>query len=198
MAVWSMSYTLDVAKTIRKTNILLRIFLCFDVFFLISSILNLLWISPTQAHNDYLGHFERAFILCIIGIFTTSIICNSLAIFGVSTWKRGFLIPWLVFFLAVKIFLVLGFISNILHRPVNLGQLILLILILGIMSAWRHMQVQYILMGLPPPSPGVADAETGSSGQNGKTAEGDLPPKYEDVAETPPKYDEATMNRNDN
>jgi len=60
------------------------------------------------------------------------------------------------------------------------------------------MQVQYILMGLPRPSMVVTDLETGSNDQSVKTAEGDLPPKYEDVTETPPKYDEATMTTNEN
>ena len=44
----------------------------------------------------------------------------------------------------------------------------------------------------------VADAETATTCQCLKTAEGDLLPKYEDVAETPPEYDEATMKANEN
>eukprot|EP00092_Neocalanus_flemingeri_P002843 GFUD01003041.1.p1 GENE.GFUD01003041.1~~GFUD01003041.1.p1 ORF type:complete len:196 (+),score=37.88 GFUD01003041.1:111-698(+) len=195
MAVWSMNDTQDVAKTTRKTQIFLRIFIGFDLFFIISAALNLIWLSPSEARNVYFGHVERSFILLIIGIFSTSSVCNSLAVVGVSTWKRGCLIPWLLFFLAVKIFLVIGFINNVLNNPVNLGQLIHLLLILSIMSAWKHMQTQYIIMGLPRPAQVVTDSETASSDQNVETA-GDLPPKYEDVAETPPKYDETMMKPN--
>ena len=36
------------------------------------------------------------------------------------------------------------------------------------------------------------DTETGAPVENVKTTEEDLPPKYEDVAETPPDYEEAT------
>ena len=43
-----------------------------------------------------------------------------------------------------------------------------------------------------------SDAETDCAPQNDKTTPGDLPPKYEDVAENPPKYDEATMKYNEN
>eukprot|EP00091_Calanus_sinicus_P005036 TRINITY_DN1539_c0_g1_i1.p1 TRINITY_DN1539_c0_g1~~TRINITY_DN1539_c0_g1_i1.p1 ORF type:complete len:195 (-),score=33.93 TRINITY_DN1539_c0_g1_i1:253-837(-) len=189
MAILGARYTVDVDRTIRKSNILLRLFLCFDIFFLISAIVNLVWFSPAQAHDEILGPYRRHILLCMIGFFTTSFICNSLAIYGVSSWKRGFILPWLVFFSAVKIFLALAFISNVLNRPLNLDQLFLLLLLMSIMSAWRHMQVHYILMGLPRPSFVITDVE----GNNGKPNERDLPPKYEDVAEIPPKYDEATM-----
>ena len=36
------------------------------------------------------------------------------------------------------------------------------------------------------------DTESGASVENVKSPEEDLPPKYEDVAETPPDYEEAT------
>ena len=42
-----------------------------------------------------------------------------------------------------------------------------------------------------------SDVEADCSQQNKTTSE-DLPPKYEDVAEIPPKYDEATMKYNEN
>merc|ERR1712215_122176 len=39
----------------------------------------------------------------------------SLAIYGVTSWKRGFILPWLIFYSAVKIFLILALISNIMN-----------------------------------------------------------------------------------
>eukprot|EP00092_Neocalanus_flemingeri_P062101 GFUD01074860.1.p1 GENE.GFUD01074860.1~~GFUD01074860.1.p1 ORF type:complete len:193 (+),score=34.10 GFUD01074860.1:73-651(+) len=192
MAVSPKNDTQDVAKTTRMTQIFLRIFICFDLSIIISAIVNLIWLSPSEARHIYVEH---SFILFLIGIFSTSTLCHSLAVIGVSTWKRGCLIPWLLFFLAVKIFLVIGLINNVLNNSVNLGQLIQFLLILSIMSSWKHMQTQYIIMGLPRPAQVVTDSEIASSDQNVETA-GDLPPKYEDVTETPPKYDETMMKPN--
>merc|ERR1711862_592622 len=66
----------------------------------------------------------------------------------------------------------------------------LLLVLFSVISAWRHIQIQFIFMGLPRPVQVILDAETGISGSS---QENDLPPKYEDVAEIPPKYEEATM-----
>ena len=76
----------------------------------------------------------------------------SLAIFGVTSGKRGFLLPWLLLFVIVKIFLMCEFLSNIVTQSVSLSQVFLLLLILSIMTVWRHMQAQYIFMGLTRPS----------------------------------------------
>merc|ERR1719443_2688822 len=75
-----------------------------------------------------------------------------------------------------------------LYNPFNVTQVFLLLLMLLVMSAWRHMQVVFIVMGLPRPA-------SGSDRESVVTAEkaNDFPPKYEDVTEKPPKYDEATM-----
>jgi len=152
-------YTVDAAKTLRQSHILLRIFLCFDIFFLISATVNLIWFTPTDESDDddktgaaMLGNLRSQVLLSMMGFFMTSFMCNSLAIYGLSARKRGFLLPWLVFYSAVKILLILAFISNILHRPLNLDQLFLLLILMSVMSAWRHLQAQYILMGLPQAS----------------------------------------------
>ena len=74
----------------------------------------------------------------------------SLALFGLSTGKRVFLLPWLVLFLAVQIMLFIGFISSILHYPFIIAQLLILILLLlFFMAVWRQVQLQYFTMGLP-------------------------------------------------
>jgi len=198
-------YTVDAAKTLRQSHILLRIFLCFDIFFLISATVNLIWFTPTDESDDddktgaaMLGNLRSQVLLSMMGFFMTSFMCNSLAIYGLSARKRGFLLPWLVFYSAVKILLILAFISNILHRPLNLDQLFLLLILMSVMSAWRHLQAQYILMGLPQASLVITDAEVAVVGSQTNARQNDLPPKYEDVAEIPPKYDEATMKPNEN
>ena len=61
------------------------------------------------------------------------------------------------------------------------------------------MHRQFLMMSLPRPEAVVMDVESVMRellvrDSNNQTNLGkDLPPKYEDVADTPPKYDEATM-----
>ena len=74
--------------------------------------------------------------------FLTIIPDFSLAIHGISKQKRLLLLPWLVIFLVLKIFLIVLFITDVLYNPLNLGQLMILLLTLSVMSAWRHMQAQ--------------------------------------------------------
>merc|ERR1711974_30681 len=167
--------------------------MCFDIFFLISAVVNQFWFSPAFSREDILGQYRFYVLQCIIGFFSASLICNGLAIYGLKSWKRGFILPWLVFHSAVKIFLILAFISNILNYSLNLNQLFLLVVLMLIISAWRHMQIQFILMGMPRPSTMVLDPESVSSENCQRYPENDLPPKYEEVTEIPPKYDEATM-----
>merc|ERR1712106_818117 len=186
----SMSYTHYAARTKKRSLILLSLFLSFDIFFLISGTINLTLVSTSPAavteaaQEDPIRNVERTVILAIIAFFTTSLICNSLAVFGVSFGKQGLLLPWLVLFLCVKIVLMVGFVNNILQHPINMGQFFILILLLLLLTAWRHLQVQYLVLGM------AGNVQTGESA---KTTVSDPPPKYEDVAETPPAYDETTM-----
>ena len=73
----------------------------------------------------------------------------SLALFGLSTGKRVFLLPWLVLFLAVQIMLLIGFISSMLHQPFTIAQILILLLLLIFMAVWRQVQLLYFTMGLP-------------------------------------------------
>merc|ERR550525_162974 len=45
--------TMDTNKIIRQTNILLKIFICFDIFFIVSFLVQLVWLS-----SIYLGGFQ--------------------------------------------------------------------------------------------------------------------------------------------
>jgi len=87
MAVRSFSINLDLVKTIRKTNILLRIFICFDVFFLLGAIINQIWYSPSELQD--LGHIKRTLNICIILFFTTSLICNRSVLIHTNIFLRG-------------------------------------------------------------------------------------------------------------
>ena len=188
--------SLDTNKIIRQTQILLKIFLCFDVFFIVSFLVQLVWLS-----SIYLGGFrEGKYVLnfqflttpkfvhgyCFIGFFTASLICNILALVGVRRWNQWYVMPWLAVYTAFKIFLIACFIYEILYRPFNFGQIFLLFLMMTVMSALRHMQKVFFVLGLNRPAGG--DVETSETSTNST----DLPPKYEDVTESPPKYEEAT------
>merc|ERR1712107_666473 len=168
----------DVDKIMRQTHIMLRMLLCFDVFFLVSTIVQMVWMSPAVVNTNNNGQWDLRFLTseaylhgyCMLSLFTTSLVCNSLACAGVTNNKRMLLLPWLIVYMGFKI--------------------LLLLLMLLVMSAWRHMQVVFIVMGLPRPA-------SGSDRESVVTAEkaNGFPPKYEDVTEKPPKYDEATMSQ---
>merc|ERR1712183_1129963 len=99
----------EAEKRIRQTRVLLRIFVCFDIFILIGGILNLVWITPT---SENLLDMQHTFVYCTVAFFSLTLICNSLAIHGISKQKRLLLLPWLVIFLVL----------NIPDRPVHNGR----------------------------------------------------------------------------
>merc|ERR1712088_886948 len=176
MALVTVVRSMDTHKIIRQTNILLKIFLCFDIFFIVSFIVQLVWLS-----SIFLGGFREGAAVwnlhflttqkfvhgyCFIGFFSASLICNSLAIVGVRRWNQWYVLPWLFVYTAFKIFL--------------------LLLMMSVMSALRHMQKLFFILGMERPT--GTDVE-----ENVNREKNDLPPKYEDVTESPPKYEEATM-----
>merc|ERR1711988_990283 len=196
MALVTVLTTMDTNKIIRQSNVLLKIFLCFDIFFIVSFIVQLVWLS-----SFYLGGFQEGKAIwnlhflttekfvhgyCFIGFFSASLVCNSLAIVGIRRWNQWYVLPWLFVYTAFKIFLIACFIYEILYKPFNFGQIFLLFLMLSVMSALRHMQKVFFVLGLNRPAGG--DVETSETSTNSS----DLPPKYEDVTESPPKYEEAT------
>merc|ERR1711923_669851 len=197
MALVTVLTTMDTNKIIRQSNVLLKIFLCFDIFFIVSFIVQLVWLSSV-----FLGGFREGAAVwnlsflttqrfvhgyCFIGFFSASLICNSLAIVGVRRWNQWYVLPWLFVYTAFKIFLIACFIYEILYKPFNFGQIFLLFLMMTVMSALRHMQKVFFVLGLNRPAGG--DVEENVTNRE-KT---DLPPKYEDVTDSPPKYEEATM-----
>ena len=109
---------------------------------------------------------------------------------AITNGKRMLILPWLIVFMGIKILLVLCFITDVIYNPFSASQIFMLLLMMSVMSAWRHMQVVFVVMGLPRPL--VTDSEASPAHMAAKT---DFPPKYEDVteAEKPPRYDEATM-----
>merc|ERR1712110_891082 len=95
MALVTVVRSLGTNKIVRQTNILLKIFLCFDIFFIVSFIVQLVWLS---------SYFLRGF--CFTGFLSASLLCNSLAIVGVRRWNQWYVLPWLFVYTAFKIFLI--------------------------------------------------------------------------------------------
>eukprot|EP00088_Acartia_fossae_P037554 TRINITY_DN38756_c0_g1_i2.p1 TRINITY_DN38756_c0_g1~~TRINITY_DN38756_c0_g1_i2.p1 ORF type:complete len:209 (-),score=46.82 TRINITY_DN38756_c0_g1_i2:153-752(-) len=197
MALLTIVRRVDVDKIMRQTMLMLKVLLCFDVFFIISTIVEMIWYTPALIQgND--GDWDFSFLLsdvyihgyCILSIFSLSFMCNSFACAGVTNKKRMLLLPWLIVYMMFKILLIASFISDVLFNPFNVSQIFLLCLLLLVMSAWRHMQVVFIVMGLPRAAATVNDTEASEEAINKVN---DVPPTYEDVTEKPPKYDEATM-----
>ena len=60
---------------------------------------------------------------------------------GVTKGKRMLILPWLIVFMGIKILLILCFITDVFYNPFNVTQIFLLLLMMCVMSAWRHMQV---------------------------------------------------------
>merc|ERR1712018_186881 len=188
--------TMDTNKIIRQTNILLKIFICFDIFFIVSFLVQLVWLasiylggfqdSRTNWNLSFLTNQKFVHGYCFIGFFSASLVCNSLATVGVRRWNQWYVLPWLFVYTAFKIFLIACFIYEILYKPFNFGQIFLLFLMMSVMSALRHMQKLFFILGMDRPT--GTDVE-----ENVNREKSDPPPKYEDVTESPPKYEEATM-----
>merc|ERR1712001_766422 len=180
MALVAVVRSLDTNKIIRQTNVLLKIFLCFDIFFIVSFIVQLVWLSSV-----FLGGFREGaavwnlpflatqrfvHVYCFIGLFSASLICNSLAIVGFRRWNQCYVLPWLFVYTSFKIFLIACFIYEILYKPFNFGQIFLLFLMMSVMSALRHMQKLFFILGMERPT--GTDVE-----ENVNREKTDLPPK---------------------
>jgi len=159
-----------------------------------------------MALTNQIADRERM-VLCggFFGLFASlSAMCNSLACHGMRKWKRGFLVPWILFYLLVLGFLTMNLLQALyLHNfHVEWRHLFLFFAVFTIFSCWRHMKKQYLLMALPRPEQVIIDVESvvreymRPSAATSVSPAGDLPPKYEDLEDCPPQYDESTM-RND-
>jgi len=120
---------------------------------------------------------------------------------GLRRGRRGFLMPWLIYYLIVLCLLVM-FLAKLLYlEHLNLRQVFLFLICLTLFSCWKHMQKQFLLMAFPRPQQVVVDVEavvrdlirSPASTASTAAAAKDLPPKYEEVEDLPPSYDPSTM-----
>ena len=73
----------DVDKMLRQSVIMLRILLCFDIFFLVSTVVQVIWMTPAVLQRDD-GSWDLSFLASqpylhsysILALFTTTLLCN--------------------------------------------------------------------------------------------------------------------------
>jgi len=207
-ALWSLRNHQESARLLRTSLSLLRCFLFFDICYLIGGItLIVMALSHQMEDQDNKIVFTGGLLTLFASL---SAMCNSLASHGVRVWKRGFLLPWLFFFLLVLAFLILHLAKVFYRYHFNLRweHLFLFLATYCLFSCWRHIHKQYLLMALPRPEQVVVDVESVVRDYlrpaTSVSPPGDLPPKYEDVhvvapntstkageEEPPPQYDES-------
>merc|ERR1712158_139705 len=190
-ALWSLRTSQEAARLLRTSLSLLRCFLFFDICYLIGGITLISMALSNQVKDQDNRMVFAGGLLTLFG--SLSAMCNSLASHGLRTWRRAFLLPWLLFFLLVLAFLFLHLAPYCLF------------------SCWRHIHKQYLVMAFPRPEQVVVDVESVVRDYlrpaTAHSPPGDLPPKYEEVQaaaaqvseeEAPqPQYDESmTMGSN--
>merc|ERR1712233_116961 len=190
-ALWTLRTSQEAARLLRTSLSLLRCFLFFDICYLIGGITLIAMALSNQVKDQDNRMVFAGGLLTLFG--SLSAMCNSLASHGLRTWRRAFLLPWLLFFLLVLAFLFLFLATYCLF------------------SCWRHIHKQYLVMAFPRPEQVVVDVESVVRDYlrpaTAHSPAGDLPPKYEEVQAAsaqvseeeapPPQYDESmTMGSN--
>merc|ERR1711970_977322 len=204
-ALWSLRTNQEAARLLRTSLSLLRCFLFFDICYLIGGITLISMALSNQMEDRDNRMVLAGGLLTLFG--SLSAMCNSLASHGVRTWRRGFLLPWLLFFLLVLAFLFLHLAQVFYRYHFNLHweHLFLFLATYCLFSCWRHIHKQYLMMAFPRPEQVIVDVESVVRDYlrpaTAHSPPGDLPPKYEEVQAAasqiaeeeapPPQYDES-------
>merc|ERR1719427_1985697 len=202
-ALWSLRTSQEAARLLRTSLSLLRCFLFFDICYLIGGITLISMALSNQVKDQDNRMVFAGGLLTLFG--SLSAMCNSLASHGLRTWRRAFLLPWLLFFLLVaQVFYQY-------HLRLKWEHLFLFLATYCLFSCWRHIHKQYLVMAFPRPEQVVVDVESVVRDYlrpaTAHSPPGDLPPKYEEVQAAaaqvseeeapPPQYDESmTMGSN--
>merc|ERR1712218_170882 len=183
-ALWSLRTSQEAARLLRTSLSLLRCFLFFDICYLIGGITLISMALSNQVNDQENKMVFAGGLLTLFG--SLSAMCNSLASHGLRTWRRAFLLPWLLFFLLVLAFLFLHLAQVFYQYHLRLK--------------WEH-----LVMAFPRPEQVVVDVESVVRDYlrpaTAHSPPGDLPPKYEEVQAAssqiaeeeapPPQYDES-------
>ena len=108
-------------------------------------------------------YYDRDRMLLLGGFFgafaSISSACNCLASHGLCTWRRGFLVPWLMFYLILICLLFMVLAHSLFFQNLQLKQVFLFFMCVAMFSCWRHMHRQFLLMLHPRPEQVVVDVE---------------------------------------
>merc|ERR1712149_134063 len=163
-ALWSLRTSQEAARLLRTSLSLLRCFLFFDICYLIGGITLISMALSNQVNDQENRMVFAGGLLTLFG--SLSAMCNSLASHGLRTWRRAFLLPWLLFFLLVLAFLFLHLAQVFYEHHLRLK--------------W-----EYLVLAFPRPEQVVVDVESVVRDYlrpaTAHSPPGDMPPKYEEV-----------------
>jgi len=214
-AVSAFKYNVDRMRFYRSSISTIKFLSILNITYTVVGVVFLfLSMFPTTDMNFTYYQKQHFFRLGVfISIFSpVALITDLLALKGLRQWRRGFMIPWLILY---GILIALAFavaITELYHRGIRWPLLLLAFCSLLVFSRWRHLSLQYKLMGLYPERPSernidqladdirvVTELDLRAEGYPNPRVLGDctdgfpvareLPPKYEDL-DQPPKYDE--------
>ena len=83
MALLTIVRRVDMDKILRQAVIMLRVLLCFDLFFLVSSVVQLVWMTPAVLTTED-GSWDLRFLTTqpylhnysLLSLFSTTLLCN--------------------------------------------------------------------------------------------------------------------------
>ena len=83
MAFLTIVRQVDVGKIMRQAAVMLRVLICFDIFFLVSSCVQLVWMTPAVITKED-GSWDLSFLAnqqylhnySLLSLFSTTLICN--------------------------------------------------------------------------------------------------------------------------
>ena len=128
---------------IGQTKLMLQFLICIDNVFIITSMLEI------AIHDDTLQLDDIYIVnICVLSIFSLSLIVNGLAFAGVVNTKRILLIPWFIVYMMFNIILTTSFLWDVFTNPFSITRINHACLLLMVMFIWRHMQVTFNRMGL--------------------------------------------------
>merc|ERR1712180_332969 len=151
-ALWSLRTSQEAARLLRTSLSLLRCFLFFDICYLIGGITLISMALSNQVNDQENKMVFAGGLLTLFG--SLSAMCNSLASHGLRTWRRAFLLPWLLFFLLPA----QVFYEH--HLRLKWEHLFLFLATYCLFSCWRHIHKQYLVMAFPRPEQVVVDVES--------------------------------------
>ena len=88
--------------------------------------------------NYYLSFFFSGLAVSVLAPLATCV--DLLALRGLQSWRRGYLLPWLTLYGFINIILFANALSGIFHYGFKWTFLILMMCVFCLYSSWRHIR----------------------------------------------------------